>query len=110
SHYFEQPRKREPLSLALQFKPTDKLDIEFNALDVSADYDNMSHSMFAFMGNAWNGLMNLTDVTVDGGVITRGTFDNALVVYDLINRHATVDLDPYALKACWHDERRFAAG
>ncbi|PZQ28381.1 MAG: TonB-dependent receptor [Stenotrophomonas acidaminiphila] len=109
AHYFEQTRKRDTVSLALQFKPTDKLDIEFNALDVSADYDNMSHSMFAFMGNAWNGLMNLTDVTVDGGVITRGTFDNALVVYDLINRQATVDTDSYDLKATWNDERWWAS-
>jgi iron complex outermembrane recepter protein len=109
AHYFEQTRKRETISLALQFKPTEKLDIEFNALDVKADYDNMSHSMFAFMGNGYNGLMNMTDLTVEGGVITRGTFDNALVVYDLINRQATVDTDSYDLKATWNDERWFAS-
>ena len=109
AHYFEQQRNRDTLSVALQFKPVDKLDIELNALDVKADFDNMSHSMFAFPGNAWNGLMKMTDLTVDGGVITKGTFKNALVVYDLINRQATVDTDSYDLKATWNDERWFAS-
>lgn len=109
AHYFEQQRNRDTISVALQFKPVDQLDIEFNMLDVKADFDNMSHSMFAFPGNAWNGLMKLTDLTVDGGVITKATFDNALVVYDLINRQSTIDTDSYDLKATWNDERWFAS-
>ena len=109
AHYFEQERKRDTVSLALQAKPNENLEIELNALKVKAGYDNMSHSMFAFMGNAWNGLMNLTDVTIEDGVITKGTFDNALVVYDLINRKATVDTNAYDLKAKWHGEGWFAA-
>ncbi|SBV36812.1 TonB-dependent receptor [uncultured Stenotrophomonas sp.] len=109
AHYFEQERKRDTLSLSLQFKPHDKLDIEFNALDVKAGYDNISHSMFAFNGNAYNGLMKMTGLTVDGGVITKADFQNALVVYDLINRQATVDTDSYDLKAKWNDERWFAS-
>jgi iron complex outermembrane recepter protein len=109
AHYFEQQRKRDSVSVALQFRPHDKLDIEFNALDVKASYDNMSHSMFAFNGNAWNSLMRLTDLEVDGGVITRASFHNALTVYDLINRQATVETDSYDLKARWNDERWFAS-
>ncbi|MHC9084149.1 TonB-dependent receptor [Luteimonas sp. RIT-PG2_3] len=109
AHYFEQQRKRDTMSLALQFKPNDKLDIEFNALNVKANYDNISHSMFAFNGNAYNALGRLTDLTVDGGVITSATFANALTVYDLINRQATVDTDSYDLKATWNDERWFAS-
>lgn len=109
AHYFEQQRERDTLSLALQFRPHEKLDIEFNALDVKAGYDNMSHSMFAFNGNVWNSLMRLTDLEVEGGVITRASFRNALTVYDLINRQATVDTDSYDLKATWNDERWFAS-
>lgn len=109
AHYFEQERKRDTFSLALQAKPTENLEFELNALKVKAGYDNMSHSMFAFMGNAWNGLMNLTDVTIEDGVITKGTFDNALVVYDLINRKATVDTNAYDLKAKWYGEGWTAA-
>ena len=103
--FFEQTRKRDTISLALQFKPTEKLDIEFNALRVNASYDNLNQSMFVFMGNAYNGLMNLTDVTIEDGVITRGTFDNALSVFDVQNRKADVDTNSYDLKATWDDER-----
>ena len=109
AHYFEQQRERDTLSLALQFRPHEKLDIEFNALDVKAGYNNISHSMFAFNGNAWNSLMRLTDLDVEGGVITRASFSNALTVYDLINRQATVDTDSYDLKATWNDESWFAS-
>ena len=110
AHYFEQQRERDTLSVSLQFKPHDKLDIEFNALDVKAGYDNISHSMFAFNGNVWNSLGNMTDLTVDGGVITQAKFRNALTVYDLINRQATVDTDSYDLKFTWKDESWFASG
>lgn len=109
AHYFEQKRERDTLSLALQFKPHEKLDIEFNLLDVKAGYDNISHAMFAFNGNTWNSLGNLTDLTVDGGVITKAKFRNALTVYDLINRQATVDTDSYDVKFKWTDERWFAS-
>lgn len=109
AHYFEQDRERDTLSLALQFKPHEKLDIEFNALDIRASYDNMNHSMFAFNGNAFNSLMRLTGLEVDGGAITRASFRNALTTYDLINRQATVDTDSYDLKATWKDERWFAS-
>lgn len=105
AHYFEQQRERDTLSVALQFKPHEKMDVEFNALNVKAGYDNISHSMFAFNGNTWNSLGNMTDLTVDGGVITKAKFRNALTVYDLINRQATVDTDSYDLKFAWKDER-----
>ena len=109
AHYFEQQRDRDTVSVALQFRPHEKLDVEFNSLNVKANYDNISHSMFAFNGNTWNALGNLTDLTVDGGVITSASFRNALTVYDLINRQATVDTDSYDLKVTWSDEGWFAS-
>ena len=109
AHFFEQQRKRDTLSLAVQFQPIKALDIEFNALDVKAGFDNIAHSMFAFNGNAWNGLGHLTDLTVNQGVIEKASFRNALTVYDLINRKATVDTNSYDLKASWKDTRWFAS-
>ncbi len=109
AHYFEQERQRDTLSLALQFRPNDKLNIEANALKVKAGYDNISHSMFAFNGNAYNALARMTDLTVDGGVITKATFRNALSVYDLINRQATVETDSYDVKAVWNEDNWFAS-
>ncbi len=109
AHYFEQQRKRDTLSLGVQFKPHAKMDVEFNLLDVKANFDNISHSMFAFNGNAWNALGLMTDLTVDGGVITKASFRNALTVYDLINRQATVDTDAKDLKLSWKDNGWFAS-
>ena len=109
AHFFEQKRERDTLSLSLQARASNKLDFEFNALNVKAGYDNRSHSMFAFPGNAYNGLMKMTDLTVDGGVITKGTFKNALMVYDLIDRKATVDTKSYDLKGNYKDDRWFAS-
>ncbi|WP_298577489.1 TonB-dependent receptor [uncultured Luteimonas sp.] len=107
--FFEQQRERNSYSLALQFQPVDELDIEFNALKIDASYDNINQSMFAFMGNAWNSLMRLTDVTVEDGIITRGTFRNALSVYDMQNRKSTVETESYDLKAKWDSERWFVS-
>lgn len=108
--YFEQERKRDTYSLALQFKPTEHFDIEFNALRVDASYDNMNQSMFAFMGNAWNSLMKLSDVTIDRGVITKASFNNALLVYDLQNRQAEVDTDSYDLKLKFDNDKFWVSG
>ena len=109
AHYFDQTRERDTLSLSLQAKPHKKLDIEFNALDVKAKYDNITHSMFAFNGNPWNSLNAMTGLSVDGGVITKASFRNALTVYDLINRRATVDTNSYDLKGTWKEDRWFAS-
>lgn len=109
AHYFDQTRDRDTLSLSLQARPHKNLDLEFNALDVKAKYDNITHSMFAFNGNPWNSLNSLTDLTVDGGVITKASFRNALTVYDLINRRAQVDTHSYDLKGTWKDDRWFAS-
>ncbi|MGY1410651.1 TonB-dependent receptor [Luteimonas sp. A611] len=107
--FFEQQRERNSYSLALQFRPVEELDIEFNALKIDASYDNINQSMFAFMGNAWNSLMRLTDVTVEDDIITRGTFRNALSVFDVQNRKSTVETESYDLKAKWDGERWFAS-
>jgi iron complex outermembrane recepter protein len=109
AHYFDQTRERDTLSLAVQFKPHKNMDVEFNALDVKAGYDNITHSMFAFNGNPWNSLNAMTGLTVDGGVITKASFRNALTVYDLINRRATVDTESQDLKLSWKDTGWFAS-
>jgi len=107
--FFEQQRERNSYSLALHFSPVEQLDVEFNALKIDASYDNINQSMFAFMGNPWNSLMRLTDVTIEEGIITRGTFRNALSVFDVQNRKSTIETESYDLKARWDGERWFAS-
>lgn len=102
-HFFEQVRERDTVSLAVQGKPTDKLTLEFNALNVKAKYDNATQSMFAMQGNTWNSLRGMTALTTKGGIIDTASFRNALTVYDVIARRATLKTDSYDLKANWQD-------
>lgn len=102
AHYFNQDRTRDTISLALQFKPNEHMNVEFNALHVKADYDNVANSMFSYQGNTFNGLEKMTGLSVDGGVITSGTFKNSLVVYDMISRRSSIETDSYNLKADWN--------
>jgi iron complex outermembrane receptor protein len=96
--YFEQDRTRTTYTTALQWKPTDALSFEFNWLKIKADYDNTNQSMYAFQGNTWNSLGALTDLTVNNGVVTKASFNNALSVLDVQYREAELNSDTYHLK------------
>ncbi|MEG1679222.1 MAG: TonB-dependent receptor plug domain-containing protein, partial [Stenotrophomonas sp.] len=98
AHYFEQERDRKTYTLGLQAKPTEKLDLEFNALSIKAGYDHLTHPMYSNQGNAFNSLDKLTDVTIENGVITKGTVKNGLVIFDQQNRLATTKSDTYDFK------------
>jgi len=109
AHYFEQERDRKTYTLGLQAKPTDKLELEFNALSIKAGYDHLTHPMYSNQGNAFNSLDKLTDVTIENGIITKGTVKNGLVIFDQQNRLATTKSDTYDFKASWNDEGWFAS-
>lgn len=96
--YFEQDRTRTTYTTALQWKPTDGLSFEFNWLKIKADYDNTNQSMYAFQGNTWNSLGALTGLTVNNGVVTKASFNNALSVLDVQYREAELNSDTYHLK------------
>ncbi|PZR31194.1 TonB-dependent receptor [Caulobacter segnis] len=96
--YFEQDRTRTTYTTALQWKPTDQLSFEFNWLKIKADYDNTNQSMYAFQGNTWNSLGALTGISVNNGVVTKASFNNALSVLDVQYREAELKSDTYHLK------------
>ncbi|GAD58759.1 LOW QUALITY PROTEIN: N-acetylglucosamine-regulated TonB-dependent outer membrane receptor [Brevundimonas abyssalis TAR-001] len=103
--YFEQQRDRDSYMAALQWRPTPNLEINFDWLRIDASYDNTNQSMFAFQGNTWNALDRLTDITVEDGIITRATFDNALSVLDVQYREAAMTSDSYRLNLEWTGDR-----
>ncbi len=107
--FFEQERKRTSYTLAAQWRPTDELEFEFNLLNIDASYHNTNQSMFGFMGNPWNSLMRLDDLTVRDGVISNAHFTNALSVLDVQHRQSTVKTDSYDLKGGWTGERWFVS-
>jgi iron complex outermembrane receptor protein len=109
AHFFEQERKRKTYSVALQFKPVEQMNIEFNALKIDANFDHMAQSMFTHQGNTWNSLKTLSGLTVKDGLITSASHKNGLVVFDMQNRRAQVDSETYDIKLDWNNERWFAS-
>ena len=97
THFFEQQRDRDSYTVALQFRPIEGLDINFDWLRIDASYDNTNQSLFAFQGNTWNSLGALTDIQIDDGVITKASFANALSVLDVQYREAAMTSDSYHL-------------
>jgi iron complex outermembrane recepter protein len=108
--YFEQDRQRDSYMAALQWRPTPDLEINFDWLRVDASYDNTNQSMFAFQGNAWNAVDRLTDITVENGIITQSSFDNALSVLDVQYREAAMTSDSYRLNLEWAGDRWDVSG
>lgn len=96
--YFEQGRTRTTYTTSLQYKPNDQLSLEFNWLKIDADYDNTNQSMYAFQGNTWNSLGALTGLTVNNGVVSKASFNNALSVLDVQYREASLKSDTFHLK------------
>ena len=97
THFFEQQRDRDSYTVAVQYRPTDALDLNFDWLRIDASYDNTNQSLFAFQGNTWNSLGALNAVQIDDGVITKASFTNALSVLDVQYREAAMTSDSYHL-------------
>lgn len=102
--FFEQERDRITYTGALQFRPNDQLELEFNWLKIQADYDNLNQSMYAFQGNTWNSLGSLTDLAVNNGVVTIASFQNALSVLDVQYREAEMNSDTYDFRGKWNGD------
>jgi len=99
--YFEQERVRDSYTAALQWKPTDALEVNFDWLKIKATYDNTNQSLFAFQGNTWNSLGALTDITIQDNVIRKASFKHALSVLDVQYREAELNSDSYHLNGKW---------
>lgn len=99
--FFEQERDRTTYTAALQFRPAENFEVEFNWLKIEATYDNLNQSMYAFQGNTWNSLGALTGLTVEGNIVTSASFVNALSVLDVQYREAGMNSDTYDLRGKW---------
>ncbi|NEX94011.1 TonB-dependent receptor [Caulobacter sp. 17J65-9] len=102
--YFEQTRERTTYTAGIQWRPIDKLELSLDWLKIHAVYDNTNQSLFAFQGNTWNSLSRLTGLTVEDGVITSASFDNALSVFDVQYREAEMNSDSLHFKGGWTED------
>ncbi|MDT8757401.1 TonB-dependent receptor [Sphingomonas psychrotolerans] len=99
--YFEQGRERLTYSAAAQWRPVPELTVGVDYLRIDATYDNLNQSMYAFPGNTWNSAGRLTGLTVQDGIVTGATFNNALSVLDAQYRTAEMHSETWHGQVGW---------
>jgi iron complex outermembrane recepter protein len=72
SALFTGVREREGGYLGIQFKPSSAVDLNLSAFYSTLKADNYNSSAFAFLGNMIAQGSLLTNVAIDGDVVTRG--------------------------------------
>jgi iron complex outermembrane recepter protein len=105
SSFFKQERTRTGGNIALQFRPSDSVDVNLTGLYSKFDADNINQNFLAWGFNAINGGGALSDFTRTGNTAVAGTVASAnagttgrAAVYDAIDRFASaetisIDLD-----------------
>ena len=95
SALFQQERERKGFNAEIQFRPTDRLEVNINGLYSRFGADNINQNYLAWGSNALGGGGTLTDVTVVGDTAVAGVISSADggtagrgVVYDAIDRIA----------------------
>jgi iron complex outermembrane receptor protein len=114
SSFFQQKRDRTGVNFAVQFAPTDQLDVNLTGLYSQMDADNFNQNYMAWVSNKVGALGAgggvLTGTEVRDGTLVRGTFGQAGgfgAVFDAIDRIAStetrsIDLDVnYELNEAW---------
>ncbi|WP_213980823.1 TonB-dependent receptor [Sphingomonas sp. dw_22] len=99
--YFEQDRERLTYSAEAQWKPVPELTVSVDWLRIDATYDNLNQSLFAFPGNVWNSARQLTDLTVEDGIVKQASFTHALSVLDAQYRIAEMHSQTFHGKLAW---------
>ncbi|HEY1763372.1 MAG TPA: TonB-dependent receptor [Opitutaceae bacterium] len=95
---FLQLRHHQGGNIAIDFKPTDRLTIEFTGLYVKQTMDNVNFSWYIYPGDNWSGLPNITNPTVSNGVLSSYTINSAPLVIDAFNRAAEIETQDYDAK------------
>ncbi|MDI1364505.1 MAG: TonB-dependent receptor [bacterium] len=105
SSYFKQTRERKGANIAVQWSPSDKLDVNLTGLYSKMDADNINQNYMAWITNKISGLgapgANFNIQQLSNGTATKGSFNpvgGQGVVFDAIDRIAhtqvrSIDLD-----------------
>ena len=102
SALFTQDRVRTGANFGIQWKPTEKLDINLTGLYSKLDADNFNHNYMAWFSNMFGAGVQPTNTTVNaGGTLVGGTFatdpNGWGVVYDAILRSASTETHGFDL-------------
>ncbi len=110
SALFQQDRKRTGGNIGVQFRPSDRVELNLTALYSKFEADNINENFLAWGGRAIANGGTLTGTTVVDGTavagriasLNNGTGDFG-VVYDAINRFATADTTDVSLDTIIQD-------
>ncbi|TNE62333.1 MAG: TonB-dependent receptor [Alphaproteobacteria bacterium] len=90
---FEQDRVRTAFTGTVQFKPTENLDIVFNAMEMKMRADNTNYALWLTQGNtSWSGV-DVPDNCLQNGTPVCGPI--GLAYYQARPREATMNSDVY---------------
>lgn len=97
---FTQERKRNGVSAALQWKPNDAFELNFDGLYVTEKFNNFNQSHYG----DWSGSSaDATSITVQNGIATAGSYNaNAPTYLDGYLRESKVNTGSAHLRADWH--------
>jgi len=99
---FEQERERSAVTATFQFRPTDSLDLVFNAMDMEMAADNTNYALWLTQGNtSWSGV-NVPESDKINGTPARGPLNVAY--YQARPREATMKSEVYDFKATYTGE------
>ncbi len=105
---FEQTRKRDGVTAALQWKPDGDFELNLTGLYVKESFDNYNQSHYAYWGS---NTADATSLGFENGVATSGTFGNDSVTYlDGYLRNTEVKTGSINLRADWHGDGWNASG
>nr|WP_246432360.1 TonB-dependent receptor [Xanthomonas theicola] len=97
---FLQTRKRDGVTGALQWKPSEAFELSYTGLYVEETFDNVNQSRFADIKPATATALNVVD-----GVATSGAYgDNAQTILDSYVRSTTVKTSSNTLRGDWHGD------
>ena len=92
SALFQQERERYGGNLTLQFKPTDRVELNLTGLYTRFNADNFNQNYLAWGSNAIGGGGTLTNATIEDGTVVSGTITSTAngraAVFDAIDRIA----------------------
>jgi iron complex outermembrane receptor protein len=95
SALFEQERVRTGFNFGLQFRPSDRTDINITGLYSKLEADNFNHNYMAWFSNMFGAGEQPTNTTIQNGTLVGGTFAQSAngwgVVYDAILRDAETE-------------------
>lgn len=97
--YFQQTRERQGLQGAIQYQPTDTLDLNLSGIYIHGNYNNFSQSRFIYPAASTNAF---TAVTLNNGLITGATLGNgAYTELDTNYRKTTVQTARVNFAGTW---------